>query len=267
MNIRDSFFDSNGMKQELCALLDLFELSHNNTLGGVVEATQKAWYEGEKFRFQIAEKHGDKKDAVMPLFAALGMVNSVMATGHQYVNAIVPGATVVAVRKRLRHLITEWENGVRFLHLELVASDRVLDAVRESEKELLSGADLPINGREAKTALPAMEADMMEWLCRYSGGHFPWQHKPRVTTTYGSAGRKITFDDTLVTFMNQRRPGGSCLLVSGQPFIQHQHMVARRRLPDHCPLDTVGYAASPTIPVSTYLDTLAKTLYELAVIR
>ena len=121
------FFDASGNPtRPLLNLLSLCEVEHVGTLPSIRDATQREWYQAGKLRAEIAEKHGSKKEQVLPLFEQLGLVSEVRSNRLEHSFCLLLGATVVAVRKRLAFLLSEWERGVRFVHLAFLGSNRPL---------------------------------------------------------------------------------------------------------------------------------------------
>ncbi len=257
------FFDNQGNTTEAFSeLLDLCGCSARSIVD-VRDSTQREWYKEGKFRAQIVEEHAGLKDRAWPLFRRLGMIDEINAPGRNYLHAILLGATVTAVRGRIDLLRREYDRGVRFVNFDVPGSDRALFADKESRETLLNGTVLPIDVARAQAALPTTEIGMMEWLCTHSRTYFPWTNRPRFCPTYGN-GKSVTTADTLKTYRRELSPSGNCLLISSQPFAYHQYLVAQAILPDHCPIDVIGYAAPSTMPVTTVLDTVAKTVFELA---
>jgi hypothetical protein len=262
-------FDNDGRPTAaLSELLTLFEVEHDGTLSGIRDATQAAWYQAGKLRAEITEKHGHKKEAALPLFEQLGFMGAVKASHENYLHALVLGATVVAVRKRLAFLVSEWERGVRFSTLSLLGSERPLMADKESANVLLdpNNADLPFDASvAAPNILPTNEGEMMAMVYAQATSRFPWGDLPmQLVVAPKIEGRNANTADTLLEWNKLSLMGGRCLVISSQPFVTYQGVIARKNLSRrHDVVDCAGYA-SAILPVTTYLDNVAKIIHELA---
>jgi len=261
------FFDALGNPtQSLLDLLKLFGVEHNSKLGGITRAVQNAWYQNMKLRAEIAEQHGDKKDEAMPIFQKLGMVDEIRANRMKNHNCFLLGATVVAVRKRLAFLISEWERGVTWMSFVFFGSNRPLLAGKESPAVLMDTANPDLPCKEdwsmAREDLPQTEFDMMRMV--YAQAKLPdgWiRDKAIFVQAVGKEGRNANTRDTLSVW-GERQPD-STVLVSSQPFVSYQGIVAERVLPRGFEPECSGYAASSAIPVTTYLDNVAKVIFEV----
>ena len=272
------FFDTNGrVTSALARLLELFGVGHDGTLKGVRDATQAAWFQAGKLRAEIAEKHGDKKNAALPLFAALGMIDAVRVPPTDYLYALVLGGTVVAVRKRLSFLLDALVNSATCGTVVLLGSERPLLAEKESPEVLLKwdNDEFPFPEEwHPRRELPTTEAGMMELVYDQVSHLFLQQGcKVQCVNSRKREGRNPTTRDTVVDWLNldadMLKPEpipGLCLAVSSQPFVGYQELVLRRVLPDNFGLTCVGYTA-PSLPVTTYLDNVAKLIFEFAEIE
>lgn len=258
---RPDLFDAAGNPHSaLIQTLDRCNVSHNGTLQGICNATQQAWYQEGKLRAEIKDTQADAvlRPELWPLFTELGFVHEVHASREHYRTAGVLGATLIAVRKRLRYLIAEFERGVRFDQLVLFGGTRPLMKDREGPEAMLKvdNAELPVkDGWHAPTTLPTTEMGMMKLV--HSQATYP----------NGFPSEKITFveatGDTRATLKAWQTPESDSLLSSSNPFISYQQQVARRVL-HSLQIDCIGYAAADTTPIATMLDNLAKLIYELA---
>lgn len=257
-------FDSNGTPtQDLRDLLSLMEVEHDGSLAGIRSATQAEWYQAGRLRAEIAEKHGHKKDEAMPLLRNLGFFNEIRAQRMTHFHCAFLGATVTAVRKRLAFLHSEWNRGIRFTDLVFFGSNRPLMKDKESPEVLLNAenSDLPFSSDwKLEDDLPQTEIEMMRMVYRQAG----WLNEDKVVfiEATGKDGRNANTRDTLELWGNGIR--GDVLVVSSQPFVSFQGIIAEKVLPSHANPECIGYAANTTLPVTTFLDNVAKLVYELA---
>lgn len=262
MNIRSPFFDPTGnVSKPMATLLELFDF-HATGFDAVHRFTQTAWYQGGKVRAEIEEQHPALKTEALPIFRELGLVDAVHAVHMQHIQAAVLGATVGAMRKRLRFLISEFERGVRFTRLFFIASARPLlvEGVEKPEA-LANDVDLPFDNKAAALAtLPTNESQAVDWLLDHCTKQFPWQHRVTVVSCPGTANT----EQTLRQYLSEVRPTGAQLLVSSQPYVADQAAAAQMIFPDHCPVEVIGYQAPPATKVSQFLDTIAKTIDKIS---
>lgn len=264
MNLRSPFFDPTGnASAPLARLLGLCGFA-GRSFDEVHAFVQRDWYQEGKLRVDVLERHSALKTDALPVFQELGLVAEVRALRFSYLTALVMGATVGAMRKRIKYLVSEWERGIRFSGFVLLTSDRVLRSEGvESPQALADDAVLPFDNRAAAMAdLPEHEGQAAEWLLRHSAKQLPWMCRPRVVTYFG--GGKGNTEDTLRQYVQDCRPSGSHLLVSSQPYVFDQQAAAQMILPSYCPVDAVGYEAPASTNVTQFLDTIAKTIHKIA---
>lgn len=262
MNIRNPFFGPTGnVTEPMARLLALFDF-HGTGFDAVHRFTQTAWYQAGKIRAEIEEQHPDLKDRALPMLRELGLLEAVHAERREYIQAGVLGATVGAMRKRLRFLVSEFERGVRFARLYLIVSTRpLLTEGLEKPEALANDADLPFDNKAAALAtLPTNESEAASWLLEHCSKQFPWQNRASVVTYHGTGNT----EQTLGQYLWEVKPSGSHLLVSSQPYVLDQSAAAQMHFPEHCPVEVIGYAAPAATKVTQYLDTVAKTIDKIS---
>jgi hypothetical protein len=240
-------FKNNKPSDNFGQLLDLFEIDHNSTLTGVHQALQEKWYQAGKLRAEITEGQAHKRDASMKLFEALGMVASAPARNDHYSHSLLLGATETAVTKRLDHIASEWNRGVRFQMMSLLGSTRSM-----------------IDGKERKEFRD--EAEMMRAIYEEKRNGFPWSVQPSVLKAKPSPGKKHAGTAETLELWNRNAAPGTVLLVSSQPFVEYQRLVAEEVMPNRS-IDATGYAAPGSTPVTTYLDNIAKMVFQLKILE
>lgn len=269
MSQNTPLFNTDGEPNPLLLnILKLFEVEHDGTLTNIRDATQTAWYQAGKLRTEIEERHGTKRDDAMPLFAELGFVGDVNPQCQHYLHALVLGGTVVAVRKRLAFLMKKWNEGMQFNNIHLIASKRPLLPDKESQNVIFNpmNAELPFDvPRKTITSVLQNEADMMSTVYALSQNKFPWgDMKMQLVSAENVGSRPANTEETLTAWNKLSLMGGKCLIVSSQPYVSFQELIARKVLSKrHARIDAIGYDF-PGITTSGLLDNLAKVIYELA---
>ena len=268
------FFDNGQPTEPLLHLLDLFQVRHQRTLKSIRDVTQHAWYQQGKLRAEIVDRAECEwlRTEAMRIFEQLGMVKEVSTkTNMHYKRCLLLGATVVAVRKRLAFLKDTWNAyGARFGELILLGSERDLLPEKEVDSILFNhqNEEFPFPQYHTNTALPPPrnEIEMMQMVYNQSEEQLPWKGRIGIKTV-SAPGRANTLDT-----VREMLKGGSWdtqenfLAVSSQPFVSYQQLTIAKEMALHHPkfyVDTIGYAASSALPITTYLDNVAKVIYEL----
>ena len=258
-------FDSKGCASKaLVELLEILNVPHDGTMSGILVATQQAWYEKGKLRAEIKERHGDKD--LSSFFQRLGMTHEVLTERKGDISCgLLFGATVTAVRKRLALLAREWERGARITQLVLLGSTRALLSDKESPDILLSAGEILLKDSWSPPhTLPRTESEMMELVLDQSV--LPWNGLGIITTVVNASsesGGNPTAGDTINEWLRFGPTKTKLLAVSSQPFVGYHDALLRRKLPGW-EIETIGYAAPSGLPNTTFLDNLAKWIYELA---
>lgn len=268
--MNNQFFDSRGVPVEaLRGLLDLFKsedkehFEHVGSLPDIVCATQLAWYKKGIPLPGFLEQSERMRNAVMPFLEQLGFIDEIVTAKQQHDWAIVLGGKKKAIRKRYAQLRKEWATGIRFPQLVMCGSDRPNDeVVSDFDNEELPFLEDALRQSAFQTPIPADETDLMEAIYELSRSSFGWNKNviPLFKKT-SVKDRQANTRDTLTDWGTF--PTGKILLVSSQPFVSYQAIIARKCLPSNCEIEAIGAAASATLPISVYFDNLAKILFEL----
>lgn len=149
----------------------------------------------------------------------------------------------------------------------LLGGARPLDPEKESPFVLCTPAELPfLEGWIAPETLPTTEAEMMKLVWQQSRLPMHWRaeivYAPMQPKPNGGTRPPNTADTVRVWLSDHQPPPGTYLALSNQPFVQYQELVLQRLVPSGFAVYTCGPAASPTLPLATYLDNIAKQLYE-----
>lgn len=271
-------FDNGAPTEPLLTLLKRTDVTHAGNLQSIRDATQQGWRQRGKHSGDIPDRFPELRDEAIVLFEELGFIGEQPPQLCFYDYALVFGAYILAVRKRLAMLKQLWwEGGLRFGHLVLLGGKRPA----HSEKESLAKINAPEGGLimrpgwEPLTAVPPTEDEIMRTVLVESDLPAEWKD-PRGHTVVDTPLRSDrpekpdpSAEDTLLWWLGKSPCGisGSRILgVYSQPGVRHIEAVCQRILGGYsCTMDCVGYAAlGSTLNVSQTLDTMAKVIFELA---
>lgn len=259
------------------SLLDLalchgIEVSNDVTAKDLSQAIQERWLRKTEHQYQIPGGLPSPKD--MALLKELNLVDAAPAPPRPYAGALILGATVVAVRKRLAYLVEQCKKNpdasgfrVTIPTVYMLGGARPLDKEKESPTVLTTPAELPFKDESRWTPpaeMPTTEAGMMRLVFEQSditpwGGVFidtPLQSTPDGKTRHSNT------TDTVKEFLKTNPRPGTYLAVSSQPFVARQTLNVQNVLPESFTVVGIGYAAAPTTPLKTFLDEVARLLYE-----
>jgi len=273
-DLADNVLDKQGRPTEtLQKLLDLFGIEHDGTLESVVAETQKVWLRpAGKERWEVALLHEGNREQILPLLKKIGSVDAIFPSQKNYQYGVVLGALVSRVRSRFAFLLDLWKKGIRFDEVVFLGGERPLHATLESADLLLdpNNKELPFSeGWRLKEKLPETETEMMKMV--FDQAELPEGFAENVNVTFVDAQmqqradgtlRRPTTNDTVEKWLEQNPEPGSCLFVSNQPYTGRQDSVARTYLPKRFSIETVGSQAYQDLPIVTFLDSLARWLYQ-----
>ncbi|TSC73141.1 MAG: hypothetical protein G01um101438_164 [Parcubacteria group bacterium Gr01-1014_38] len=165
----------------------------------------------------------------------------------------------------------------------LFGGARPLDPVKESREVLCTPAELPFKeGWTAPERMPTTEAEMMEFTWQQSQLPPEWKYElvntPLQPKTDGGTRPPNTGDTAKEWFTKHKPRPGFYLVLSNQPFVEYQNLVVERALREcGAPVQSVfqhsfggegfvmcacGLISSLTLPLATYLDNIARQVYE-----
>lgn len=226
---------------------------------------QERWLRKTEHQYQIPG--GPPSDDDLTLLKKLGLVEAASAPQGQYDGALVVGATIVAVRKRLAFLAEQHHQGVTVKTVCLLGGARPLDKDKESPTVLCTLAELPFKeGWTPPTTLPTTEGEMMQFVFEQSALPSEWEgvfiNAPLQPTPDGKT-RHPNTTDTVKELLKDNPKPGTYVVVSSQPFVARQTWNVMSVLPTlELMVIGIGYAAAPTTPLKTFLDEIARLLYE-----
>ncbi len=239
------------MLKHLQKLLTAMQVSHDGTLPSIVKNTQKKWITSPgKERWQIQDTLTPKqRKAVLDYGTKAGFFREIKPAHQRYDYAIVLGAWVPRMEKRMDYLVKIASAGVRFKRVILLSGARPLDPETDGMAQ------------HCKT-----EGDALEflWKAQPLSKQVPWKHfqHPLIQTTKGKV--RPTTADTFRYWLSKKPKAGSCFVVSNQPYCHYQQLIIENILPPKFTYETIGPAVKPSDENATVLlDTIARCLYEM----
>lgn len=253
-------------------LLKIFEIvgleREDDSLASIRNATQLEWYQKGKLRAEINEEHYEHRKNLMLLLRSLGFVRKMSLEKDLTVDGVLLlGGTVVAVRKRMAYLRDEAaRSNLAYDWLDMLGSERPL---MDREKKVMfdhANPVFPFSSRFLDRTISASttEAGMMELVWQQCQTEWLTIRGGIVINTPLTDGRATT-EDTLNDWKRHRQMfGKKIVVVSSQPYVSFQHGIVTKALGDEYDVTTIGYGAGPNIPITGYLDNIAKLIYEEA---
>lgn len=260
--------------QELVSLLEAELISHDGTLLGIVEATQKRWVRAkDKERWEISDPSTDHAEVIFPILSSLGLFDEINPANKQFDCAVIFGATLPTLRQRFAFLIKKWNEGIRFQSLVFLCSYRPLNSPQETHFNLCdrNNGILPFQlNWDPNRSFPETEVEMAQFV--YDQSEFPadmlqlpvtFVAAPHHQNPDGSV-RRANTEDTLIHWMMSKPGGKTFIFISNQPFLGYQASIARRLLPKTAEMEIAGDGYRRPVAISICLDALAWWLYEIS---
>ena len=253
---------------------------------------QEKWRQKQLLHaYQITGEPAKGED--LQLLEALGCVNEVLTPSlieyeewgpMEFGNVnmqrgnLIMGATRIAVVKRLNFFMHCREGRCLPGLFYLMGGARKLDLVKESEQVLCTPAELLFKKERNKPGqMPATEAEMMQMVWDQSDLPNEWHsllvNAPMIHVPGSELGtwRPPNTAETVNYWLLQEQKPGYYLVGSSQPYVQYQllvverafeEMVEQRKINFPCYFKGCGPFATRSLPLATFLDTLAKQFYE-----
>ncbi len=260
-------------KPSLLKLLTDFGIQHNDTLDDIVKQTQANWLRkpGQE-RWDLGGEQISQ--STLDTFKACGVIGEVKPALCEYDYVLVMGALASRMRTRFAYAVELWKQGVRFKQLVLLTGQRPRNVELETEKDILGfGLDHDRLVKKSdfvwNNVLPDTESGIMQLL--YDQADLPADFRQQVQVVLVAAPMKSnaqgqltrpTTSDTVDTWLAQSPKPGNCLVISNNPYIGYQDSVARGLLPKTFKIETVGHADGHNLNLATYLDNMARWLYQ-----
>jgi hypothetical protein len=178
------------------------------------------------------------------------MVTEICPTHHTYDYAIIFGALIHTVRKRIAYLVKLWHEGIRWNSLVILSGQRNLDPILESDTTWNDASLLPIKTSWKLSQVPKTEIDMIQMVLEQSVLPADWTTIP--TTLINTPMQLKEFGllrpntaDTILCWLTTHPTPGSIVAISTQPYICYQDAILKRILPSSFSIETVGPEIDP----------------------
>lgn len=258
----------------LQSLLNLLDVHHEGTLESIVQATQRVWLRpAGTERWQLTDSFpSETVEQMIPLFELLSLTGEIKPHKTHYAYALLLGARLKTVIKRVAYLIDQWNRGVRFKTLVILAGQRDLDQEVEGLDILLNSPAVTMQDSQSLKACwqsVKTETEMMRTVldaCLLPGSmrqdvQIVVIDAPKKQRPDGTFVRPNTAD-TIAQWLKGNPAPGCCLAISSQPHVLYQHSVLATLLPAEFDLESVGAPTHVQSNVSEILDALARLLYQ-----
>lgn len=246
----NSLFDASyAPSKNLLQLLHLLGRNDNNNSIEAINIWAQSHLLRQKERWDPQTNvFESKRKYLYPLLQNLGFVDEVKPSFKEYQAIIIYGALLPRVQNRISYLIKQFKKGITFSHIYLLGSERTL---QNSEKLVLG--DLACSTE--------MEMIRILWK-RMTGDIFKGIEVHYICAPQNGLKRAIT-DDTVNKWLEGKPLPGRYLVVSNQPHILRQGLVANSIAPDDFDFDVIGKRLSTKEPTMIILDELARAIYQL----
>ena len=251
------------------------EVSETISPDGMNSILQAHWIHRGTFRYEIQGERPTEE--YIDILRELDCIDEFLApirTYSTFDGSLLLGTTLPRFRTRLATLKKEYDRGAHFKQVYLLGSERPLNPQKESFDDLRFPKEgLPIKKTwdVATVPLPTNEIDMMHYVVDQSDIPTEWEViviKTSNVALQGAGFRYANTGDTFVQWQKDTRfVDGRFLIVSNQPFVRYQETNARRILPQEMLLFGIGHMANVELPLGTFLDNLAKQLYEESLLQ
>lgn len=263
----------------LLGLLATLGLKHDGSIESIKNITQKTLLRPATLeREESPEMYPEKREALLPFFKELGLVDDVHPTKKHYNHVIVYSNGLASMRRRFAFASALWQRGVRFGNLHLVGSERKRHPQLESQEILTdpNNPDLPLREDwEFDGELPSTETPMMKFIydqAKLAPGfkeipvevlNIPNHKKPD-----GSETRANTRTQVVTWCDLHKNPNDSTiqtvLSISDNPYIAYQDSVAKTYADPAFDFETAGPRADTNQSNFNLmcLDTVARIIYQ-----
>lgn len=276
--------------ERLIVLLSIDNLYNpNDDLEAIVKKTQEAWVKTmhgkgniERTDLQDSAKQKEVREKVEKIAQEIGLFDERKPLLRHYKYGACLGALLDGVRQRLHHLITEWQQGVRFDSLVFFTGERYLrKETDDSLEKLLNPQNSPLKIKEG-WQMPAdapyeTEYDMCKLIWDQTELPPSMREALKDKVVFVDAKRpqgqeRVTTKDCYVTWLNQYKPEPGSMLAPSHPLIwPYQQLAGENALGKDFFLDTIANKVTDQERlkhqqriVSLVQDTAAKCIFELS---
>ncbi len=254
----------------LLTLLRDARINHDYTFDSICRVTQKKWLRKPGCERWHLKNQPDinLRNTIITACQKLGMFDSIYPLYNNYQYILILGTTLECVIKKWIFFLELIHQGYQFENVIILGSDRKLDKLIENESvynELLVSKYF-VNSRIAHLGLTEM--DMMHAVIELtrpqllSSLSISYINTPLQSDTKGILRRPNTAD-TFITWLSTVPLSGTVCILSMQPDVGYQDMVARTHIPQTFTIHTAGPSCKPDdVTDAELLDTIARWIYQ-----
>ncbi|NQY41929.1 MAG: hypothetical protein HRT87_01080 [Legionellales bacterium] len=228
---------------------------------GILKTTQSNWLRNvNKERWDINHSSTNKYEEY---FRNLGMIEPVYPTDDNFTYAVLLGATVPSMIKRmefLKTLLQEYQ--ITFKKLVILTGARELHPIGDFDK-------MGEHEYAEQIKLLKTEVEAARWLADeiFVKTKLIKLDKIQIVNATDFSGSRPTTDDTIRTWLKSNPAPGRILAISHQPYVGRQGAVLQSLLPEGFRVEVVGFGKSSEVGESVLFDSLARWIYQLGKLR
>lgn len=271
----NSLIDSSGnVHPKYVEIIDLLQLPHfDRSVYELVSVTQNHWLRGqgkERWHMQEIYIESSKKKQIMNALLHLGLIKEIRPQNKHYNYAIVNGATLPVVRKRLFFLKTLIEEGIQIDKIIVLGSARPLDPLKDPLSELFNPENPYFSFKSdfnPNIPIPKTEFEMMKIIYEQSNlglimSSIPVEfYNTEMIVASNGHPKRPSSEDLVATWLASSPQPGTCLAIFSQPHVYCQQAAYRHVMPSNFSVEGVGYECPQGLSLAYHLDNLARWLY------
>ncbi len=216
----------------------------------IVKETQAKWL--RKASQERWELNQSIEKGYHHIFKKLGMISSFMPSKEFYKYIVILGSTIPNMETRITYFIYLLENGLQFKNVVFLTGLRKLNPIVDRVHAYKQTHKLETETDAARLLVQSLLID--------SG--LLTVDEIQIVSADKFSGNRPTTADTARVWLNSNPSEGSVLVISSQPFVGYQGFVMKNLLPIGFEVEAVGGSA-PSLGTKSYLDNLARWIYEL----
>ena len=260
-----SHSDQESLTRELDSLLNTLKIPHNQDLNNMIDASQVWRRAHDQERWQLKDLNIDQKthDKALAHLERLDLIKEIKPLHSTYDYALLLGATVPRMQKRLNHLVNLWETGTRFHKIIFLVGIRPLVPEVDKIQQLTITT---VGNAPHKDAFPITELEGAEMIFHSTPmpeamRQLPVEYISTPRRWEGNRWQRANTRETTKTWSKTNPASGSALVMSEQPSAHYQMEVIRQELSAGFTVDLAARPAAPDTRLVILLDALALWLH------
>jgi hypothetical protein len=226
----------------------LIQLDYNVALKKLVDLTQTLWIRPkgtERWDLEDSSFLTAQRNKIVTLLNKLGFVDEIQPSCTNYESILILGASDTNLSERINYVKKIWHLGVCFKSCYLLTGGFELNKVLSKEPPTT----------DTNLIIQTYEQLSQSWPCALRNKEvIPIIAKNKLT--------RPNTKDTFSAWLEKKLPASSVLVISNQPFIPYQNLIAKKMLKTNYQYETVGYRLNPNMNIAIILDSVARYLYE-----